>query len=93
MTQYAFPVTILFLRESDRWAAQCLEYDIAAQGESIPKAMEAFEQTFVGQIIVDVKSGKQPLEGIPQAPRFYWNQVKESVRLESSESSGNGCVP
>ncbi len=82
MTQYNFSVSVVLLREGERWAAQCLEWDIAAQGKSIPKVMDALEQTFVGQVIVDLRAGKQPLEGIPQAPRFYWNAFKDAPRLE-----------
>jgi len=76
-----FVVSVLLRRENEMWAAQCLEYDLAAQGQTISEAKEAFEKTFVGQIIVDIKSGKQPLEGVQQAPREYWDKFKTAERL------------
>ena len=32
--------------------------------------------------IARVLVGKQPLEDIPPAPRFYWNTFREALRLE-----------
>ncbi len=81
MTQTHFVVSVLFLRENEGWVAQCLEYDIAAQGATIPKAKNAFERTFVGQILVDLEKGKQPLQGIQQAPPSYWEKFEHGERL------------
>jgi hypothetical protein len=81
MTQVTFVVSVLLLREEDGWVAQCLEYDVAAQGKTITQVKTAFERTFVGQILVDVKAGRQPLEGVGQAPGFYWEKFEHAERL------------
>jgi hypothetical protein len=79
--QFNFAVSVLIAREDDAWVAQCLEFDIAAQGSSVALAKENFEKTFVGQIVADISVGKDPLEGIAQAPRFYWSKFDQGERL------------
>jgi hypothetical protein len=71
-------LSVLILRESGGWAAQCLEYDIAAQGRTKAKAKQAFEKTLIGQLIVDIKYDKIPLEGIPRAPKMYWDMIERA---------------
>lgn len=79
--QTSFEVKVLLLQEGDYWVAQGLEHDIAAQGKTIAAAKMAFERTFVGQIVVDVRSDKQPLEGIERAPQHYWDKFEHAERL------------
>ena len=81
MANNKFDVTILIQHEGCGWAAQCLEYDIAAQGDSIRQATENFEHTFVGQVILDLRQGKQPLEGFGIAPKDYWERYRTADRL------------
>jgi hypothetical protein len=81
--QFNFAISVLIRCEGQgKWAAQCLEYDIAAQGDSIKQATEKLEQTFIGQICVDLYTGKDPLEGISPAPRTYWNEFEQAQRLQ-----------
>ena len=75
------------------WAAQCLEYDIAAQGKTIDEAKESFKRTFVGQIMVDVHFGHQPLQGIEKAPEEYWEQFRTAKRLIDREPFYVGHLP
>jgi hypothetical protein len=76
--QASFDLSIVLLKEGSGWVAQCLEYDIAAQGNTVKKAQQAFEKTFVGQLIVDVKHNKMPLEGIAKAPKMYWDMIDQA---------------
>ena len=76
-----FKLSVLLRREGAMWVAQCLEYDIVAQGETIPVVKEAFAQTFAGQVFVDLHYNAEPLCGFTQAPREYWDQFKTAERL------------
>jgi len=73
MTQQelTFKVKALLWQEEGFWVVQGLEYDIAAYGKSIEKAMAAFKKTFLGQIIIDIKDGKKPLQDVGKAPVMY----------------------
>ena len=57
---------IVLFQENNKWVVQCINYDIAAQGDTIEKAVNAFEKTFIGQIILDIENGKEPLEDTPK---------------------------
>ena len=70
-----FSLSILMFREGNGWIAQCLEYDITAQGNGDQAVKDSFEKTFVGQVIVDIIHGKKPLEGISRAPKMYWDRI------------------
>ncbi len=83
--QDTLEVRVLFLHEGDSYVAQCLEYDIAAQGKTLPEVKMAFERTFVGQMMLDLRKGKQPLQGIEPAPRLYWEKFEKALRLEDVE--------
>ena len=41
---------ILLLKEGNAWSAQCLEHDIAAQGETIPDAVEQLALIIIGEL-------------------------------------------
>lgn len=86
MTQRSYPVSVLILREAETWVTQCLEYDIAAQGKTITEAMTNFQRTFIGQILVDIASGREPLEGVPQALPEYWKLFEAAHRLVDRSS-------
>jgi hypothetical protein len=80
--QNSLTVRILFTREGEAWVVQCLEYDIASQGRTLQEAEETFGRTFVGQMLLDLHKGKQPLQGIGPAPRMYWRKFKEGIGLK-----------
>jgi len=67
------------------WVAECLEYDIGAQGKTIEQAKLAFAKTLASQIVVDIAHGRQPLEGIGPSPDDVWQRYEsaEPLREES----------
>ena len=79
--QATFSVSVLLRYEDCGWAAQCLEYDISAQGKTIQEAKAAMEKAFVSQIMVDVTNGNAPLADVPQAPPEYWALFEKAERL------------
>ena len=74
-------LSLLLLKEEGKWVAQCLDYDITAQGETIDVARSRFARTFVGQVMVDLHHHQEPLEGIKPAPRKYWQMFRKAARL------------
>ena len=72
---------VLLLKEETVWVAQCLEYDIAAQGPTISAAKDAFVRAFAGQIAVALHCGEEPLATFGKAPQYYWDLFSEAERL------------
>lgn len=68
MQERIFVLRVLLLQQDDGlWAAQCIDHDIVAQGNSIGEAKRAFERTVVGQILFDYQNGRDPLAAFPPA--------------------------
>jgi hypothetical protein len=76
---------ILLFTEQDIWVAQCLDFDIAAQGKDISNALDSLERVFVGQMILDQKRGRKPLERISPAPEKYWNRFEKGTPIEKEK--------
>lgn len=64
------------------WVAQCLEYDLAAQGSSIREAQAAFERLFVAQLTVSLEQGVQPFEHLKPAPERYERMFDHALALK-----------
>jgi hypothetical protein len=78
---------VLLLQESagehDVWVAQCLEYDVTAQGDTIHEAQKDFERTILGEIALALERGKRPLADIAPAPARYqalWERAHQLAR-------------
>ena len=72
---------VLLLKEDGGWVAQCLEYDIAARGDSIDEALISFRDTLLGQVELDSQRGREPFAGKKPAPPWYWQTLKHARRL------------
>lgn len=71
-------VRVLLIADRNVWVAQCIDFDLAAQGESPREAMETFKRLFEMQIDIDRKAGKPPLEEIPSPPHWYEERFNEA---------------
>ena len=72
---------VLLLKENATWIAQCLEYDIAAQGPTIALVKEAFVHAFASQIAVALYYKEDPLATFGRAPQHYWELFSKAERL------------
>jgi hypothetical protein len=82
---HVFKLSVLLLREGDTWIAQCLDYDLAAQGKSIKAARNALARTFAGQVALDLHHGLEPLNGFSQAPKEFWDKFSDAERLQDRQ--------
>jgi hypothetical protein len=64
------------------WVAQCLEYDIAAQGRSISAAHQAILQALNDQAKRDAAEGREPFVDFDQAPAEFWKHFDSGLPLE-----------
>lgn len=65
-------VHVRVIEDNGLYAAQCLEFDICAQGKTSVEAIQVWHKTAMGQILLDTKHGKEPLAAIPCAPISLW---------------------
>lgn len=71
-------LNVLIFRTDTGWVAQCLQYDIAAQGQTIEETQEAFATTVVGEFTYANEKGVS-MDSIPEAPECFWEQYKKVV--------------
>ena len=70
-----FSVSVLLHQDGDSWVAQCLEFDVAAQGKDEVEAKNRFLHTFASQILFDLQDKKDPLASLPSAPQSYFDSL------------------
>lgn len=59
--------------------AQCLEYDITAQGNSLDDVKQRFEAVIRRLFEIAAKKNEAPLAGIDAAPAMYWHQWSKLI--------------
>lgn len=72
-------LTVLFIRQGRFYIAQALEHDISAQGSTIRRAKHAFEQAFIGRVLLDRRMKREPLSNTPRAPERFWELFRRIV--------------
>jgi len=74
-------LSVIILQEEGWFVAQCLEYDIAAQGRTVKDVLYEFQRTLVGHIILCHQDGTK-LEDIPPAPPKFWQWFENGTNFE-----------
>jgi hypothetical protein len=74
-------LSVLLLVEGESWVAQCLEYDIVAQGKTPRKALESFGWVIGAQVLLDKQRRRKPLSTFERAPERFWEKFKDGIPL------------
>jgi hypothetical protein len=67
--------------EREVWVGQCLQYDIAAQADSIPHLLKRFRRILIGTMILALKNNERPFANLKPAPDRYWTNFQNGVPL------------
>lgn len=67
------------------WSAQCLEHDIAAQGNTVEEALTVLAKTFIAEEMHMRGLGKS-VEDIPRAPEECWAVFENGAKLDSEST-------
>jgi hypothetical protein len=74
------PMNILLLQESKAWVAHCLEFNVAAKGDTPENAQDSLFQVLVAQISLDLIRRRRPLQENRPAPEWYHEAFKHAHR-------------
>lgn len=69
-------IRMVVFPDDNAWVAQCLEYDIGAQGDSVEEVTARFEAALMANILESIKRTGEPFGGIDPAPEYFndkWN--------------------
>ncbi len=84
----ACKLDVLFFKEGDVWVGQCLQYDIAVQGENLRECMQELTDSLLGRIAIASELGMDhPFRDVPPAPVRYWKQYRAALKLCPEEST------
>lgn len=64
-------IGVVAYTDGDLWVAQCVEYDIAARADSLPKLPKAFGRALAANLSVNADLGREGFEGIGPAPAHF----------------------
>ena len=71
-------LSVVAFEQDGLWTAQALEHDIAAFADSLPKVAKKFERTVLANLTMNRELGRSGLDGIPPAPREFWDMYERS---------------
>ena len=71
-------VRVVVFQEDDWVCAQCLEYDIAAQGKTLDDCLYELDRLIAAHIAISVEHGLEPLRNLKPAPRRFWDWFESS---------------
>lgn len=78
-------LSLLLFLEKGCWVAQCIEYDLTAQAETIDDVLYEFQRTLVSETLIRKELNLPPLEDdLPPAPEVYRRQFQKAARLEKT---------
>ena len=81
-------VRVVVFRDRGWWVAQCLEHDLCTSSRKLEDLPGQLASQLRLQVVLDRKNGRQPFEGLPRAPKKYWDLYEQAtphtvVKLES----------
>ena len=76
--QSADIIRVIAYREGDQWVAQCLEYDIAAQGPDFQEAMLRLTMTVNAECEYTLKKHGKAFESIDAAPQEFFEKFEQT---------------
>lgn len=78
-------VRVIARQEGDSWIANCVEYDISAQGSDLAQVRRRMEVALEVECEISLRKTGVAFGGIPEAPAIYealFNEAEESLTSE-----------
>lgn len=66
------------------WVAQCLQYDIVTQAETLEGLRDRFSKVVTGTLILSLIHEDEPFAGLKPAPAEVWKQYEHAWGMEVS---------
>lgn len=78
-------VRVIARKEGEGWIANCVEYDICAQGADLGQVRRRMEVALEVECQVSKQKSGEPFGGIKPAPAIYealYNEAEETLKSE-----------
>jgi len=77
MTGEQMLLRVVVFQDGDAWIAQCLDYDICAQGPNLDAVRKRFNVVMAAEIDESSRRNGAPLSGIGPAPQWLQDKWQE----------------
>lgn len=81
-------IRVIAFREADMWVAQCLEYDISAQGVDFPTVVRRLSATLGCEADYTTKKHGKAFATIDPAPETFFNMF-DAIECEAMLGADN----
>lgn len=78
-------VHVLYVKDENGWFAQCLDFDLASQGDTLEAVERAFIRTWNAQVAMDRAHDREPFAQVGQAPSEYWKMFCSVTELQNRQ--------
>ncbi len=78
-------INVVAFQEAGGWVAQCLQYDIAVQANSLADLQREFQVELASHVFFNIERGRAPFDGLDEAPPKFWKMYSEGTPLSESE--------
>ncbi len=82
-------IRVLIFKYHDLWIAQCLEYDISAQANTLKELQDKFVCTLMAYVMLAIDNNERPFSNVPKTPKEFWkmfnkgNPLKKPLKIPS----------
>lgn len=76
-------IHVVIFRQAGRWVAQCVEVNIAVSAAERDDLARVLTQRIQGQILLDTRSGVEPLSRLGPANPRYREMLEHATRWET----------
>jgi predicted urease superfamily metal-dependent hydrolase len=80
-------IRVIFFKDGDLWCAQCLEFDIGAQGPDLDTARRRFKLALSIERKTSIELHGEAYAGIGEAPAHFHEMWEKRSREFETESS------
>jgi predicted RNase H-like HicB family nuclease len=94
-------IRAVLFHEAGWWCAQCLEYDIATQAQTIPELKKELERALTIHVELSTERGQEPFALLPKAPERYFqmydafekaNGTEEGIPIKALYQNAATCI-
>ena len=80
-------IKAVLFEEAGAWSAQCLDFDIAAQAETLLDVRDELARVLAVHVAASAQMGREPFPGIAPAPLRFWDLYESGLPVESRSVS------
>lgn len=81
----AVEIRAVVFQEGDWWSAQCLEYDVAAQAQSVAELRLEIERVLTAYVVLARRERREAFEGMRRAPERFWKMYERARAVPNAQ--------